>query len=260
MGVRTLSVLFAVFLLGGCAAKVVPSPPPPSPTEPTPSPEALEAERLGRELEQSRGELDESRAEGARVRDQLQSARRQAAAAEARYQALRREMDRALEEVLASKASLRGVHNRALAISRIAEVRVQLQEAARRNEHGVAERLRRAEELLTRADRALGEGNYGGASYLADRAGELVGHARAVAEVTVPPVRDTSGGVIPIVPARSVEVLEAANLRHGPGSAERRLGVALPGTRLTAVGRMGEWFEVDTEAGQRVWIHRTLVR
>jgi hypothetical protein len=261
MSVRTLGVLCAAVLVGtGCAAKkaVAPPPTPPTPAATLPSPEAREAERLAKELEESRGALEQSRAEAVRLRDQLKTARLETATAEEQYQALRREMDRALEEVLASKASLRGVHNRALAISRIAEVRVQLEGAGRRGDREVAERLRRAAELLSRADRVLEEGNYGGASYLADRAGELVGHARAVAEATAP--NGEASGHIPIVPARGVEVVASANLRDGPDSTRRRVGVATPGTRLTAVGRQGDWFEVETDTGQRVWIYRPLVR
>ncbi len=262
MSVRTLGVVVAVVLAAtGCAAKKTVAPPPTPPTPAAvavPSPEALEAERLAKELERSRGDLDQSRVESQKLRDQLKASRQEAATAEEQYQALRREMDRALEEVLASKASLRGVHNRALAISRIAEVRVQLEGAGRRNERDVAERLRRASELLARADRVLEEGNYGGASYLADRAGELVGHARAVADATA--TNGEASGHIPIVPSRGIEVVASANLRVGPDATRRKVGVATPGTRLTAVGRQGDWFEVEIEGGQKAWIYRSLVR
>jgi hypothetical protein len=261
MTVRSVgALLVAVLVAGGCAAKkaVAPQPLPPAPVEAGPSPESLEAARLAKDLDESRAELEQAKAEGQKLREQLKVSRQEAAAAEEQYQALRREMDRTLEEVLASKASLRGVHNRALAISRIAEVRVQLEGAGRRNERDVAERLRRARELLARADRVLEEGNYGGASYLADRAGELVGHARAVSDATAANGEGT--GLIPIVPSRGLEVVASANLRVGPDASRRKVGVAAPGTRLTAVARQGDWFEVEIENGQKAWIYRSLVR
>lgn len=143
----------------------------PPPVDSAPKQDANDAaDELGREVERYRAELESARAELARAHEQLKVARQETAAAEERFEALRREMDRALDDVLASKASLRGVNNRALAISRIAEVRVQMQGAGGRGGPEVAARLRGAEALLVRADRALEEGNYGGAAYLADRA------------------------------------------------------------------------------------------
>jgi len=211
------------------------------------------------EVQRYRGELEDARAEIARLREQVEITRHQTAVAEERFEALRGEMDRALDDVLNSKASLRGVNNRALAISRIAEVRVQMQGAGGRGGPEVAARLRGAEALLVRADQALNEGNYGGAAYLADRAGEMMRQARTVAEVTARQTAETAG-LIPIVPARTVEVSVNANLRSGPDTTRSRVGTARPGTRLHAVGRLGEWFEVETEGGRTAWIHRSVVR
>jgi uncharacterized protein YgiM (DUF1202 family) len=151
------------------------------------------------------------------------------------------------------------VNNRAFAISRIAEVRVQMQSAVGRKEPEVAARLQGAEALLGRADRALQEGNHGGAAYLADRAAEMIRQARTVAEVAARQTGETVG-LIPIVPARTVEVAVNANLRSGPGVGRPRVGRAKPGARLQAVGRLGEWFEVETEGGRTAWIHRTTIR
>ncbi len=103
--------------------------------------------------------------------------------------------------MLRSTATGRGVRSRAFATSRISEVRVQLESLPRRNDPEVAARLAQVRELLTRADQALAEENYGGASYLADRAGEAIRRVRIVDEL-----RGSSkaewGEVIPIVPPR----------------------------------------------------------
>ena len=217
-------------------------------------------EALGREVEGYRAELQSARVENASMREQVRIAQQATAVTEERLEALRREMDRALDDVLASKASLRGVNNRALAISRIAEVRVQMQSADGRGEPEVATRLRGAEALLARADRALQEGNYGGAAYLADRAGEMIRQARTMAEVAGARQTGETAGLIPIVPARTVEVAVTANLRSGPDTARSRVGTATPGTRLQAVGRLGEWLQVEIQVGRTAWIHRTTVR
>jgi Bacterial SH3 domain len=252
-----------VLLATGCASKTSA---PCQPAQPAPPADDVSkqktndaADGLGRELEGNRAELETARAEIARLHEQIKIAQQGTAAAEERFEALRRDMDRALDDVLASKASLRGLNNRALAISRIAEVGVQLQGVGGRGEPEVAARLRAAEALLARADRVLGEGNYGGAAYLAERAGEMIRQARTVAEMAARHASETAG-LIPIVPARTVEVAVTANLRTGPDTARPRVGMAKPGTRLKAVGRLGEWFEVQTEAGRTAWIHRATVR
>lgn len=254
-----LALVVAVALGAGCASKAsAPQPPAPPPVDSSKQSANDAAYELARELERSRAELAVARAENARMHEQLRIAQQETAAAEERFEALRREMDRALEDVLASKASLRGVNNRALAISRIAEVRVQMQSAGGRGGPQAA-RLRGADALLARADQALTEGNYGGAAYLADRAADMIRQARTVAEVVARQTRETAN-LIPIVPARTLEVAVTANLRSGPDIARPQVGRAQPGTRLQAVGRLGEWFEVETKGGRTAWIHRSTVR
>jgi Bacterial SH3 domain len=256
----TTALLVAAFLEAACASRNSTSCPPVPPMRDASAQKTDDrADALAAELEVSRGELESALAEIIRLQGQVTAARQGTAAAEERLEALRHDVDRALDDVLASKASLRGLNNRALAISRIAEVRVQMQSAGRRGEPEVAARLRGAESLLARADRTLEQGNYGGAAYLADRAAEMVEHARTLAEVAARQA-GTTAGLIPIVPARTVEVAVTANLRSGPGTERSRVGTAEKGTRLEAVGRVGEWLQVETEAGRMAWIHRATVR
>jgi hypothetical protein len=251
-------VLVAASLAPGCAAKITS---PRTPENPAAAPTAAEPGAAGAtaELQACRRELEEARAELARAHERLRDSQMETAAAEERFEALRLEMDRSLDEVLASKASLRGVNSRALAISRIAEVRVQMQGAGARSSPEVAARLRGADALLARADQALSDGNFGGAAYLADRAGEMVRQARTMAQVTARHGGETAG-LIPIVPPRTIEVAVNANLRSGPDASRPRVGRASPGTKLKAVGRLGEWLEVETAGGETVWIHRGTVR
>jgi hypothetical protein len=255
-----VAALVVVSLGAGCASTAsAPRPPSPPAADVSKQKDKDATDELGRQLEQSRAELESARAESARLHEQVRIAQQEAAGAEERYEALRREMDRALEDVLAAKASLRGVNNRALAISRIAEVRVQMQSASGHSGPEVAARLRGADALLARADQALTEGNYGGAAYLADRAADMIRQAQTVAEVAARQTGDTAG-LIPIVPPRAVEVTVAANLRSGPDMARPRVGRVSPPTKLQAVSRLGEWLEVEIEGGGTAWIHRTTVR
>ena len=173
--------LLAIVACGaGCASKVgapaAPKPPVADAPAPTVDPKA----------ESLRQELQSARAESARLQEQLKAAQQETAVAQEQREALRAEMKRVLDDVLASKASGNsgnGVQNRALAISRIAEVRVQLQNVVKPQDAAAAARLHSAADLLAQADQTLEQGNYSGASYLADRAGDLVQQARTVAEV-----------------------------------------------------------------------------
>lgn len=220
------------------------------------------APRVDTTAESLRLELQSARIERARLQEQLKAAQQETAVAQEQREALRAEMKRVLDDVLASRASGSsgsGVQNRALAISRIAEVRVQLRNVAKPQDAEVASRLHSAADLLTQADQTLAQGNYSGASYLADRAGDLVQQARTVSEVAARQGEE-GAALIPIVPPRTLEVAVAANLRDGPDAKRARVAGAKPGAQLVAVARVGEWYKVETEAGSMAWIHRAMVR
>ena len=208
----TLALLAIVACGAGCASKVS------APEAPKPPVVDAPAPTIDTKAAALRDELQSARAESARLQEQLKAAQQETAVAQEQREALRWDMKRVLDDLLASKASGSsgsGVQNRALAISRIAEVRVQLQNVAKPQGPEAQARLHSAADLLTQADQTLEQGNYGGASYLADRAGDLVQQARTVARVAA---RQSEEGtlLIPIVPPRTLEVTVAANLREGP--------------------------------------------
>ena len=126
----------------------------------------------------------------------------------------------------------------------------------RSNDPALRTRIERADEFLTRADQALAEDNVGGAAYLADRAGELLRQARTVAEIRKKGPRE----IIPIVPPRTMEVQAASNLRSEPSSESTRIGGVETSTKVEAIARQGDWYQIVTAAGTKAWIHRTLVR
>ena len=260
-----LALAMGGLLAAGCAGKKAEAPTEnPTRTEPAAgtSEEPREIQSTTEELDPTdrlEAELTQANQENQALRKQLEAAQAARASLEERYAALEIELASSVEEVLRSKASLRSVQNRALAISRIAEVRVEIQSAPQAKDAEVAARLDRANEFLSRADTALTEGNFGGASYLAERAGDLVRQARTVAEVrTASP--NPSEELIPVVPPRSLEARVTANLRQAPGTDKPLVGQVTQGELLLAVARWGEWFQVETGSGVRAWIHGSVVR
>jgi hypothetical protein len=203
--------------------------------------------------------LEEARKQVETLQKRLTDLEAELASLEERHLALEGEHAATLEEVLRSKASLRGVQSRAFATSRIAEVRVQLQSVSASQDPEITDRLRRAHELLDRADEALSESNYGGAAYLAERAGEWTRQAKLVGEFRSS-APDLSKELIPIVPPRRLEATVTANLRQGPGTDTPRIGLLAEGQNVTAIARLGSWFQVVTASGEKGWVHRSLVR
>ncbi|MFQ5793227.1 MAG: SH3 domain-containing protein [Acidobacteriota bacterium] len=230
--------------------------PPPAPRE------ALDrdAQALQERLELTLEELDGARQEIEALKEQLQDREVALARLEERYAALEMELYATVEEVLRSKANLQSVQSRALATSRIAEVRVELQSLQEAEDPEVQNRVGRARDFLNRADKALEEGNYAGAGFLSERAQELVRQATILREFRSASRSSQFQKVLPIVPPRSLETVVNANLRKGPGTDQARVMVLQKGERILAVARAGDWFHVQTESGLKAWLHRSVVR
>ncbi len=255
-------VVSLVLLLSGCTAKSPEPPPQPPPSQPAPAETQVvdslreEVVRLKTELAQARASLSASQDEHALLEGALSERGEESAALEESNASLELELASALEALLRAQASLRNVQSRAFAVSRIAEVRVQLEAVRRHDDEALTARIERAAEFLARADQTLANDNIGGAAYLADRAGELLRQARTVAEIR----GKQPGEMIPIVPPRSMEVQTSANLRREPSTESPRLGGVESGTQVEAIARQGDWFQIVTDAGTKAWIHRALVR
>ncbi len=251
-------IVLAGFVLAGCSTKkkaVTPLPhlQPCIPVHQEMEPSALRPPPRQMALEKA----DKAIAE---LKEILRDKEDELAMLEEHYKALEIELAGTVEEVLLSKASMRGVQSRALATLRIAEVRVLIETITPSNEHtDVSNRLRRANEFLLRADQALEDENYGGSAFLAQRAGELARQAKLLSEfhLNLPNLAEQT---IPIVPPRRLEARVNCNLREGPSIDAPRVGGLLVGQKVAAVARVGNWYQVETKSGQKAWLHRSVVR
>lgn len=243
-------------LAAGCASAPATSPPS-APTEPNePAAAAPSAAALEPVLREERQHLAEERVRSIELEQELLKMRAELAAAEERYEALAVELETTLEEVLRSKASVRSVQSRALATSRIAEVRVAMQSVEPSGAPMVETSLARATELLTRADKELADGNYGGAAYLAERASDLVRQARTAREVMRVP---TTAAVEALLPPLNMRTTRSTNVRQGPATTFERVSVLPPGARVLAVAASEEWRHVESDTGIRGWVHSSLL-
>jgi uncharacterized protein YgiM (DUF1202 family) len=232
---------------------------PPATLRPTPLPEPEREEPAEEAPSLKQEELEKTRRQIEVLEASLEAQASELVALEERYKALEIELAGTMEEVLRAKASTRGFQNRAFATLRIAEVRVQIETFSRsKNDPEVDDRLRRADELLTRADRALEEENYSGAAFLAERAGELVHQANLIQEYRLN-VSSLLEKAVPIVPERRLEARVNCNLREGPSLDARRVGGLLQGQQVDAVARLGDWYQVKTDTGRLVWLHQSVV-
>jgi hypothetical protein len=246
--------------LTGCGGKNPPAPPalPESKASKTPVEENSTRDTASRpETSEKTGEAASRKDfEVEQLRDALAERSAEVFALEETVATLELELRSALEELVRSRANVRSVQSRAFAVSRIAEVRVELNALSEREDPALADRLQRAGGFLDHADRALAADNVGVAAYLAERAGELLRQVRTIAEMR----GSSPTEVIPLIPPRTLRVLSQANLRKAPSSDSDRVGAVTPGTELTATARRGEWFQVDFQGMASVWIHRRLVR
>ncbi|HJS73349.1 MAG TPA: SH3 domain-containing protein [Vicinamibacteria bacterium] len=259
---RLAGLAAIALVVASCGARTAsmsaPTPPPPPP-EPAPESSSSSSEAAPVESPRENGDsgaLTTALGEASRLREALAERSAEVTALEEAKATLELELKSALEELVRSQTSVRNVQSRAFAVSRIAEVRVELQLLRRRKDPAVTDRLDRAAGFIEHADRALESDNVGGAAYLAERASELLRQVRTIAEIR----SDAPTELIPIVPPRTLQVVATANLRKAPTSDSEKLGAVEPGTELRAIARRGDWFQVELEAKDPVWVHRRLVR
>jgi hypothetical protein len=151
-------------------------------------------------------------------------------------------------EVIRSKARLKGNETKAEASSAIAEARILMRRIA--DDKGKAATLARCQDHLARAEQLLKEENYGAAAFFAMKAQDAALKSQEPAVVsdaeTAPPRRHYTVKVA------------VANIRKGPGTAEEIVGTAPRGADLEASAVRGEWLKVSFGAISG-WVNRALV-
>jgi hypothetical protein len=254
-----------VLVVAAChsTAPVIAPPPAPVPVAVTevaddqPCPALEQIDELENSVAQERALREAAEQEVNRCQEEIAAKTDLVNVLEERLRAVDEELARALEEVFRREATLRYAANRSLAIARVSEVRALIEAPSPGEDEEVEDRRSRAEELLSRADEALAEDNYASAGFFADRAGELLRQAELMSQFRS---SVSSHSILPIIPPRRMLVqVASANLRVAPGRDQAIAGSVSRGQEVTAVARTGEWFEIETAGGKRLWIHGTLV-
>lgn len=253
---RFARFLVTTLLAAGCQSAPAPAPVAALPPPPTVSPdcEGQEARiaELVSQLEELRAAEEAARARNEELAAELEEKAATLAHTEESLKALEEEWRSTVQMMLRPEGGSRRIDSRPLAVSRISEVRVQLQELQESEDEEIRGRVERARELLGRADEALGNDNPAGAGFFAERAAELLRQATRVVEF-----RAIAGNepLIPLLPPRTLKVVvERANLRAGPGTEHDRVATVESGTKLEADARSGDWFRVATPEGVSGWI------
>lgn len=194
-------------------------------------------------------EVEKTAAEADRLGGQLKKEQDDRRRLEERVALLTRELDLTENEVIRTKAKLKGLETKAEATSAMAEARILLRRFA--DQKGRSAKLTRSQELLDRADQQVQEENYGAALFFVSKALELIEEAR----------RGAAASEIEERPAPKKEyrvVVLSANIRRAPNREAAVVGRAPRDAVLEASVLRGEWVKI-AHGALTGWVHRTLL-
>ena len=166
---------------------------------------------------------------------------------EAEVKRLRVDLRQAEEAIVLAESGLRGSHSRADAVSSLAEARIQVERAATVAPWRggmIAEALGK----LGEADSQIQEGHFGAALFFVYRSNRIAELLEREARM----VRDQSD-------TQYVRV-RGVNLRAGPSTSDRVLGVLSQGTPVFPERREEAWTLVRVASGSVGWVHQSLLR
>ncbi len=252
--ISTLSALLLLLPLGGCTspkkdAKLCPPPPPV--TTPDTSLQKVQAEAASRKLQE---QLRLLQAKNQEQEQQLLELRLELAERDSKNRQLQQSLDRAIQEVVNTKARIRNHYSKAGMVTDLAEFKVEM-ESIREQDMPPRQRewLARARHYLEMADQALAEDNYDGSRYLANQARQALGQMKSLQSDT-----EGKGSAFP-VPVL-METLDAANMRSRPGLKAKILSTLPEGTRVSVTDRQGLWVKVKGPDGKLGWVHFSLLK
>ena len=276
-GARWPAVALLALLAAGCAGLQPTDPSSAAPTAPAtpaspPAPSPLEAPvPIAVPPPEPRcGSCAELQAEIAQLRRRLADA--ESALGDLRAQRL--DQAKALEDASrqAARATvrLRRLASRAAAASYIAEVEVAMTSA--RSAAGLASglasaqasgqaqlelaQLELAQQTLDSSREPFARGDYDAAIDRASQAAEMIARAE---ETPRPTAGDRTRVAVHFAQPMPLRVLVDSNLRQGPGNDAAIRDVLTAGTPLSAYGRRGAWFRVETADGRSGWVYRNLL-
>lgn len=159
---------------------------------------------------------------------------------------LKADLRQAEEALVMAESGLRGSHSRADAVSRLAEVRIQVERAAKAapwRSHTILEAQKKIED----ATRQVEAGHFGAALFFVYRAERIASNLEAEAD-------QVYGD-----PGTRFVRLEHVNLRSGPSTTNSVLAVLSLGTPVFPESHGRGWVLVRTANGTLGWIHASLL-
>ena len=161
------------------------------------------------------------------------------------------------QEVVRNMAKLQSQASRAEAASEMAEAEIAVRSLVQETAGSESQEYHEGSTLLTQSSTAFGEGNFGGAVYLATKARALAtrGRARLRSAKGGDAAEGASAFSIP-VPLRTVT---RSNVRDGPSTAHGVQFVLEANAPLNGLSYTNQWVYVVSAAGQGGWIFHTLV-
>lgn len=176
---------------------------------------------------------------------------------DARLEALRQSLDATRQEVVRNLAKLQSQASRAEAASGLAEAEIAVQRLERLPGGTDLTDYAEARARIEESSGEFGQGNFGGALYLATQARVLAATAVERLSDRNREVRSDETVFATPVPLQTVD--QRANVRDGPGLGHDVLATLGPGTPLIGQSYTSEWVRVIRDDGSEGWIFHTLV-
>jgi hypothetical protein len=163
-----------------------------------------------------------------------------------------KKLDEEIYDVVATKARLGGIENKADAASGLAEMKVVLKHLKMSTKPEPYPEVIQAERLLNISAMEFDKENYGGSLYLTLQARRLLKMAEERVTIQEKPPLSFA---LP-VPLR---VVKRSNVREGPGLGFKILLTLDRGSPVTGHAYKDQWVQVVTENGKRGWIFYSLL-
>jgi len=243
--------LSAALVLGGCAIQKKDEPHQVWQSEQQPEKQNRQLARLVGEIDSLNQELDQRDSEVAKL--QLKLLEKQA---EINQHVLSQQY--AIQEVVRTKAKLRSHSSKAEAVANMAEVKMVLKAVAAGPTNEQQRRVvRQAERMLAMSNEALEEGNIDGASYLSNRAHQLV---QPIRERQRDQKRsEKSGAEVVFASPLIMTVLKRCNVRMAPDIKEAVLFRLDSGASVKALAYVENWVRIEDESKDRGWVYYQLL-